>query len=185
MQRKPRVKIRQVSPHRIWHNKLMSMLREKLADPNFFNTLPQIEKNSRVRKIRIGNLDVAIKFTSNLDPEGHGINFESFRKIFFEHQRAVRNGELTPRHYKLRSIRVFGRIGNYLIMELVKGMEIEGISEYPEREKFLVTAYEELNANFSRLLQTHRIGFIPQTSHMIIKKDKNGRWIIYLPYDKY
>lgn len=90
----------------------------------------------------------------------------------------MRKGEIKPENYKLRSIKVLGRIGNYLVMEHVENRKLDW-----DRYKKIT---EELRGNFLGLTRKDFSLRIPQTSDIIVPgKREQGKLVVYLPYDYY
>lgn len=156
-------------------------LSKRLTDPKYFESLPHVvdpadlgRDNPFVRVVKIGKKEYVIKNT--LGEEGHGQDYHLLRHDFLTHQKAVRSGELKPETYKLKSIKVFGKIGNFLLMEKVDNIELT----WEQYEKVITELYD----NFLDLTRKNRNVRIPQTEDMIVSgRKENGKYIVYLPYD--
>src|SRR3989338_6536615 len=105
-------------------NRLLSELETKLKSRDFFKQLGNINSgNIRVRKYMFGNVPIVIKDTwGDLH---HGHKFEVLRKIFYDHNFQVRQKKINAEKYRIIMPRVFGRIGDYLVMEYMQGMDFE------------------------------------------------------------
>ncbi len=171
---------------------LLHYLRQNLFKPDFFKALPTLY-GSRIKRLDfhffVGEQEhvvpVAIKNTSaiGLYPESQGKNFEEIRESFLAHQRAVRSGRINPKTYILRSPKVYGRIGDFLVMEFVAETNLP----WELRKDVPI----ELVRNFLRLKDKNLIGKrpVPQTWNLITVASTNpgnpkeGKWVVFLPYD--
>ncbi len=168
------------------HHRLMSFLKQKLIDESFFWSLERVSlhpQNDYARKLDFEGLPIVVKDTYGI--EKHGINFEAIRtKAYLVHQRAVRSKQIKPEYYILRSIKVYGRIGDYLVMQRIEERMIKRMTG-AELDSFK-TAKIELFTNLSKLRVT---AMMPQARHLIAFRNTNpkdpakGKWIVYLPYD--
>jgi len=84
--------------------------------------------------------------------------------------------KIKPKNYELRSIKVLGKIGNYLVMENVKNMELD----WGTYNKIV----EELYDNFLHLARKDNAMRIPQIADILVSgKREDGKFIVYLAYD--
>jgi len=118
-----------------------------------------------------------------------GYNYEDYRRALHVHQLAVRNGIIKPKHYMLRTIRVHGRIGNYLVMDFVDGRKYSTLVNSLESPQFLKKTRDELEENLEKL---NKKGFTTmvrgrrfQFDHSIVRKARFDVWEFYLPYDTF
>src|SRR3989338_5622001 len=104
--------------------RLLSELESKLKSPDFFKQLENINSgNIRVRKYMYGKIPVVIKDTWGQREHGH--HYKILRHIFYDHQILARSKKINAEKYRLISPRVFGRIGDYLVMEYMQGMDFK------------------------------------------------------------
>ncbi len=176
-------KVNSVKRHLVKLNErkeLMSELKRKLQDKKFFATLESIDcrNPSYVRKYYFKGMRAAIKDTRNNPNEG--FDYEKFRKAFLLHQKAVRNKKIKADKYILRSPKVYGRIGQYTIMEYIKKINLETLTfkEITELSK----ARKELEENLE-ILAKGKSGEKLQEFHAMCQGKENGKWVISLPYD--
>ncbi|MFH1391927.1 MAG: hypothetical protein ABIH20_06450 [Candidatus Diapherotrites archaeon] len=182
---RPRDKIHQVHGQVIVEHHsfepVIDELSQKLTNPKYFKSLPDIRNppdserpDSSVRLVQIGKKKYVIKNTYGAEEHGH--DYHKLRRDILAHQKAVRSRKINPKNYKLGSIKVLGRIGNYLIMEHVENVKLD----WETHQK--VT--EELRDNFLRLTQEDHNLQIPQVADILVSgKRENGKFIVYLPYD--
>ncbi|HLC79946.1 MAG TPA: hypothetical protein VJG83_06030 [archaeon] len=167
------------------HKDILAFLEKKLANKKFFEGLPKISKYS-IRKFEYNGKTAVIKQTYG--DSSHGIEFGKIRQTLLKHQMAVRTKKIVPKTYKLRSIKVFGRVGNYLVMDFVKGQNLGDWFDRhknPEVARHLSEATYEMERNFN----SQGALPIPQLTDLIVAGNTNpqeptkGKWIFYLPYD--
>ena len=163
--------------------RLLSDLNEKLKDKAFFGSLPKTDPIfSSLKNFSFEGVDVVIKDTRGFDCEGK--NFNELRNSFLAHQKAVRSGELRPKNYFLKSIKVYGRIGDYLIMQRIK--TIRDYEMYESDKWTLEKIRTELRHTFYGLLGKGLIKVVPQADHIMFPRSRkkiNGRLVVYMPYD--
>lgn len=158
---------------------LMVVLRVKLRDPRYFRGLEKIRDQHWVRKFSFNGLTVAVKRTEGKISQG--ADYRALRRAFLSHQQAVRGGKINPKYYILRSIKVHGHIGDYLIMRYIPPYKDRNITS----DRSFNVACSEVGANFNKLR------CIPPQTTMHVMPLRNtkphspseGKWIIYLPYD--
>ena len=174
--------------------RLIQELEGKLKNPDFFNGLPSL-KSSSVKRFEFNGVSVAIKNTKGNIPPGsnirqmHGYDFNSFRKTLLAHQEAVRNKGITASRYKLKSIKVYGRIGNFLVMEFVESPSRGKVRRELNAavRKSLDAATAQLESNLGKLTRDYTN--IPQETHLMVVGNSNpkypdkGQWVFFLPYD--
>lgn len=165
------------------NNEVMEYLKKKLSTPGFFSKLELAGEPSftEVKKLEWKGRKLAIKFAERQE---HGADYDGIRRIFLAHQRAVRKGEIKPKKYKISSIKVFGKIGNYIVMKYIEG--ISSAKLYEKQEKGSLEALEEMFENFRFLRKNKKISKIPQIEVDFIAKPSNpekGKWEFFLPYD--
>lgn len=171
---------------------LLKYLRQNLFKPDFFENLSglygprvkQLDFHFYINK-REHVVPVVIKNTGAFAhiPESQGKNFEEIRRSFEAHQRAVRSGKINPKTYILRSPKVYGRIGDFLVMEFVAKTDLH----WDLRKEI----FKEVGRNFLRLKDKNLIGKrpVPQTWSLITvantnpKNPEKGKWVVFLPYD--
>lgn len=172
---------------------LLRYLRQNLFKPNFFENLPNVHEGC-IRRLdfhfytngKEGVVPVAIKDTDykfDLYPRHEGKNFKDLRKIFLAHQQAVKKGRIRAKKYLLRSPKVYGTIGDFLVMEY--------IAETPLPRNLWKKIWPELETNLSRLGEKGpEKGFSrPQAWHAMPVANTNpksplkGKWVVFLPYD--
>ena len=173
---------------------LLRLLGKKLSEPAFFKKLPLLCSGVVKRFDFHFSLNgqeqvvpVAIKDTSWPMQTLHGSEFEEIRNVFLAYQKAVRNGGIVPKACILRSSKVYGFIGRFLVMEYIAQVSLP--------EEFWASIESELRANLSRLkiktgiMRAAGLAVVPQVDHMMTVANtnsgnpKNGKWIIFLPYD--
>jgi len=159
---------------------LLNLLQEKLADPNFFENLPFLCLN-RVKVFDFNGTRVVIKLAPN---EWQGLDFKRLRGDFLAHQRAVRRGLIKPQHYTLRSPRVYGVVGHFLVMEYVTPLD-----QWRLGPKINIVK-DELKTNFLVLQKRNLVGhYAPQSSDLIPAGETNpsnpeeSKLVVFLPYD--
>jgi len=169
--------------------RLMEYLEEKFKDPNFFNSLTKDNTihTPNVRTKEFEGTTFAIKNTHGM--VSHGFDAEKMRKDFLAHQMAIRKGELKATHYKLRSIKLLGKIGDYLVMQYIPIINIREMRANHQWAQSHVRAYGELAGNLLTLHNTGKIDRVPQYSDLRSTGNTNpsdvnkGKWVFYLPYD--
>ena len=131
--RRKSVRSAAIKPVKFTPETAINFLNSRLS-AKFFGSLPVLDVSGRVRLLRFGPLELAIKDTQR--QADHGFYYKRLRRDFLLHQRAVRAGSLKSGRYILKSIKVHGRIGKYLVMSRIKPIEIY---ELPQsvRENFL------------------------------------------------
>ncbi|VVB74745.1 Uncharacterised protein [uncultured archaeon] len=156
------------------------------------NRLPRLKEVEHVRAsiykfVFKGN---PVAFKNTLASKTHGSDPASLRNDFLIHQRAVRLGKISADKYILRSPKVYGMVGQYLVMEYIEGATIDnaaakfGLDKF-QRKNFLDSAYQ-LEGNFSKLLADGALSNIkrkPQWTDVMVAGHNNGKWVFYLPYD--
>ncbi|GEM_PF-3256675 len=176
-------------------NALLSDVEKKLdSHPQFFNTLPKAGKHHFVRLYEFNGVPVVIKDTRGEAKEG--LDFRELQRMFITHQKAVQQGAIRPRGYRLIMPEIYGEIkGRYVVMELMSEKSIEEIMgqkkgrlvEKSRRSHF--HARQNLGENLSILRggrESRRETHIKDT--MIVgntnpKKPHKGDWIISLALD--
>lgn len=92
----------------------------------------------------------------------------------------MRNGEIKAENHVLRSPKVYGGIGNFLVMEFI------GHYKPPEIYEVIVA---ELRKNFIKLKNKGLISKTPQDYHFMCvgntnpRNPKKGKFVVFLPYD--
>ncbi len=156
---------------------MMDFLKSRLSQI-FFSALPTIR--FKVRKFMWNGKPVVIKDTLGFIDQGY--QYDNTRKAILLHQRAVRSGKISARHYRIKTPKVYGRIGNYLVMEFMQG------KNYDDNSGNLGMAYQELKENFKKLCIENLLTE-PQLHDLIVLGNSNpgnperGVWYFSLPYD--
>jgi len=186
-----------------WQKDLMKYLRKELnSNPGFFNTLEILKGDRGVPKrvLDFRGKKVVIKRDPTVkDPDIakrgiHGGNYEKIRKLLLAHQAGVLEGKINPKSYVLRSIKVYGRIGEFLVMDYVQGkgyyyhyfLPYSGTSGTIDL-KDVREAKNEIEQNFCKVVGVNQKHL--QFFDMIVAGKTNpahpekGKWIFYLPYD--
>ncbi|MBN2067228.1 MAG: hypothetical protein JW744_02055, partial [Candidatus Diapherotrites archaeon] len=160
---------------------MLAFFGKKLADPNFFGSL---KGETRVRHSDFKGIPVVIKKTGG---PSHGFYFTEFRNFFAQHQDAVRKGLIKPKGYILRAPKVYGRVGDCLIMERVEAVLPRQFPGYgdPRIERVI----GEIESSMSFLKEKKLIRTWPQVQDLIVagstnpKSPEKGRWVAFMPYD--
>ncbi|MFA4855566.1 MAG: hypothetical protein WC634_03215 [archaeon] len=161
---------------------MLNLLQERLAEPRFFETLPYLSSSYKVRWFDFNGYKVVIKLVPN---ERQGLDFKRLRGDFLAHQRAVRRGLIKPQHYTLRSPRVYGVVGHFLVMEYVTPL----LDQWRLGPKINIVK-DELKTNFLVLQKRNLVGhYAPQSSDLIPagstnpSNPKESKLVVFLPYD--
>ena len=177
----------------VWHTarqaRLLKFLQGELQKPGFFRGLLETIGTPKVRKFVFDGTPVAIKNTKGFAEEGR--NYAKLRQNFLKHQFAVRNGRIKAQFYKLKSPRVYGVIGNYLVMEFVAEKPILDFLPADEKKAeeikaSCIKAIRELEENIK---QINKAAPKPQVTDIMIAGNTNpkeplkGKWIFFMPYD--
>jgi hypothetical protein len=184
---------RHVLPRKKWPE-LIKELKTKLADPYFFSSLKDIGKSmGNVKLFYYDGIPVVIKDTGRRDT--HGFNYKEIRKALFIHQKAVREGKISPKRYRIITPKVYGQIGRYLVMEYMEHKEHPkpGVTENQAEITSFKEAYRELEDNFMEAIMVKKAYEvdIPQLIHLMVlgntnpKNPEKGIWLFSLPYDLY
>lgn len=123
---------------------------------------------------------VVIKWTGPFHLHGGKPNL--LRHDFLAHQRAVRAGQIDTSFYILRSPKVYGKVGDFLVMEYVSN----AIKQEASLRESFTNARGQLERNLHFLEMENRLSFPlerPQSRHLMAAGVENGKWIFYLPYD--
>ncbi|MBN2067245.1 MAG: hypothetical protein JW744_02145, partial [Candidatus Diapherotrites archaeon] len=170
------------------HKRMMKFLKKRLREKGFFESLPDLggPPYGNMKACDLGGFELAIKNTFGF--KEHGSDFKKFRSVFLAHQMAVKEGRLNPQHYILKSIKVYGKIGNFLVMQRVKEKPVAEMG-YAEKTSF-ETARSEVKKNFEELFAEHEIKRPPQTRKHVLaventkpQQPEKGKWVVCLPYD--
>ncbi len=163
------------------NRKTMLKILQKKLNEKFFDSLPKLQDyNPQIRVCKYNGKRVIIKDTKGNQDEG--FNFQELRNSFLEHQKSARQKAINTDSYILRSPKIYGRIGNYLVMELIEDKYEEIYSSRPELRNKMVMAFNQLRRNFRKLKSDKLIKRIPQLYPMITGIE-NSRWVFYLSYD--
>lgn len=153
---------------------LLCTLERNLVAPGFFDSLPKVAPCVGIFDFK--NMPVAIKDTSMGGyrvPIEHGFGFEEIRSGFLAHQRALRSGEIKAEHYVLRTIKVYGRIKHFLIMEYIS---------HKRAVPMPVSVSSELTRNFGFLKREGLIRKETQRYHYVAIGNTNPL-VVFLAYD--
>lgn len=200
VQKKRERKLKRPKRNVIHKNKwreLKKELSKKLRNPKFFENLEKTFSvksftSEKVKRYSFKGKPVAIKDTQGFKKEG--FNYKKFRKAILVHQKAIRGKvkgvEINAKNYKLVTPKVFGRIGNYLIMEYMNEMKTKRIfSESKSVVESFLNAQKQMKKNFDSLEELLPEYEAPQIAQYMVlgntnpKKPEKGRWIFSLPYD--
>ncbi len=152
----------------------------------FFDSLPMVNGRHSVRTFEFDGRSIAVKDTKGLLSQG--FDFRLVRSALLTHQRAVRTKALVPEYYSLRSIPLYGRVGHLLFMPLIEGRTFGQVMRFgsdAEKERVQMVRADVV----SSMNQLHFQGafeYRPQTTDLIVSTKngkKDGKWIVYLPYD--
>ncbi|MFH1255919.1 MAG: hypothetical protein V1494_01370 [Candidatus Diapherotrites archaeon] len=169
--------------------KMLSLLRRKLRNPSFFEELFPLGldigfvKSPVVKGFSFNRMPLAIKYTGGQATQGQ--KYRQFRNIFKTYHKALGAGLIKAELHILRSPQVYGRIGNYLIMEKIN----ELLPANKKEELTQNNAYLELVNNFRKLKEKGLIrGEIQLNDYMLAgntnpENPAKGKWIIFHPYD--
>jgi len=148
--------------------------------------LPRLKEVEHVRasifKFTFQGKPVAFKNT--LASKKHGFDPASLRNDFLTHQRAVRSGQIIADKYVLRSPKVYGMVGQYLVMECIEGATIDNASTRFALDKFqrrnFFDSVHQLEQNFSKLLADEALADkkrMPQWTDVMVAGHNNGKWV--------
>lgn len=111
----------------------------------------------------------------------HGGEYALLRHDFLAHQRAVRSGKIDAKSYVLRSPKVYGQIGGFLVLECINNAREQFI-----RLSDFSSARKDLARNLDFLCKKGTLSFseiTPQVMHVMTTGVEGGKWVFYLPYD--
>ena len=170
----------------------MAFLRRNLlGERDWFLSLKTLPGTASVRKFDFNGMHFAIKQTYG--DTAHGANYLQFRRDALAYQFAAKKGRIQNKHHVLRSIKVHGRIGNYLVMSRVQSINRKNLA-FPVQRSIEV-ALDELDRNFRDLtsdgikLGNSTVHYFPQFHDIMLigntnpKKPLKGKWIFCFPYD--
>lgn len=170
---------------------LMNFFERNLQVPGFFERLPEADKAGRVRFFYFGGKYIAIKKTET-EP-AHGCRPGQVRKSILAHHKALRAGQLKAEKYRIITPKVYGQIGQFIVMEFMEGKSQFGVFEGLNKAEIqsLNDAYYEMHGNFEKLMWRGVIkrSEIPQLFDSVVlgntnPKDKTkGKWIFAPPMD--
>jgi len=177
--------------------KMMEFLKENLSSEFFFNKTKWLA--IKVRAFEFEGVSVAIKNTRG--EEAGGSKPEEFRETFLTYHRETKRGKLLDgegkpiREQRARVIspKIYGKIGNYIIMECMDGMAIRDSLKVLRGDTYysLKEAYKELEKNVRVIKENKKFkkDRDPQPFHAIVLGNTNpknpwrGQWLFSLPYD--
>ena len=158
-------------------NLVMEMLRKEL-NHDFFLKLPIIKdfsglQASRVRLFKMGEEKFVIKDCGSHNE--HGGDAKSVREFIKRHHEEIRAGTIHSTGYLLRTPQVYGKIGNYLVMEHIE-------AEKSISRQSAMDAQRELGENFALIIKKYKLDN-PQSHDTIPAGMHNGKVVLYTVYD--
>ena len=155
---------------------------KKLQDPAFFKSLPNLHGGGRVRLAEFNGKKVVIKNTRG--SEVHGLNHEEITRIHRAHEIAAKKGIIDSSPYIWTAIKVYARIGNYLVMEYVpeKLPDKSNAMELFNASQELSAVESKLSENLLVLQKKGLIKMIPQID-VIKRGTRNGKLVFSLAVD--
>ncbi|MFA6268338.1 MAG: hypothetical protein WCW13_04385 [archaeon] len=152
----------------------------------FFSALPQINPDSiYVKRFLFKGHPAVIKDTYG--DVNHGQYPTELRHMLAIHQIEAKNERINTRSYLLRTPKVYGQVGNYIIMEEIQDYKKSPHCSASEKDLIADAQYDfDKNMRFlSEQLKFDRT--LPekyqQGRHAITAGIVNGRVILYAPYD--
>ncbi len=166
--------------------KLLSSVRLKMLNPFFFKQLtPATPYHSfhRVRIFEFGSHKLAIKDTEY--SKRHGMNWKAIRKDVTNFMVAIRQKQILPKKYILKLPKAYGRVGKFLVMEYVKDLTEELIAQDKRMIDLIDNAKKELKTHLTKfsLSENTKTWLVAQVDQAMVAGIKNGKVILYLPYD--
>ena len=167
---------------------LLQTLRIKLRKRSFFLSLKSVNPQDFLESVRIfyfRGQKVVIKDAKPGLSGAHGLSYEKHRKAFLQHQQAARQGRIDTSWYVLRTPKVYGRVGQYLIMEHVEN-KLGAIYRKGGKDwEIWQNATQQLALNISTLQEQNEMKIVHdnQVVHYMCAGIQNGKAIIYPVYD--
>lgn len=167
---------------------MLHHLGRRLRIPFFFRVLRRASPTAKVvKRYSYEGVPIVIKDTEGMAE--HGYEFEELRRAVLEHQKAVRDGRIVADRYRIKTPKVYGRVGRkgrYLVMEDM-GERHPDMHSLGERD--YDAARKQAYNNFEELVRRGNIKRAPQVLHMMPlgntnpKEPEKGVWLTSLPYD--
>jgi hypothetical protein len=175
-------------PHRV-----VTAFADHLAsDQSFFKNLPKLRarRGGDERFLRIFQFEgrqFVVKDTRGDALQGH--EYGKMRAQLLAFQEAVRDKRIRPKRFVIRSMPVFGRHGNYLVLRYVPRADpAYGEGNYDSKA---IATCEKAREEMDSLLPGFFVsrGPVPQYWDGVVagntrpQNTAKGKWIFYVPYD--
>jgi hypothetical protein len=168
---------------------LLHELQATVRDTKKFEALPSPGGSGYVRLYTFRGKRVVIKDTRGRATEG--FNYGEIRKSIKKHHTHVLDGKIAAERYRIKTPRVYGTIGNFVVMEYMPSVSYKYARDHFSHpyKGSMERAVREVQKNFDRLVATHAIPKAPQISDIMVLGNSNpeqpdqGKWYFSLPYD--